>query len=245
MKKIIIAIDGPAGSGKSTTAKFVAQRLGYIYIDTGAMYRTVTLAWMRKFPLVDKEKELNRIISSYQQNPNNAEQTANNPFFQLTEEINIELINTSNGQKTLLDGEDVSEEIRTPDVTKYVSPVSAIAVVRERMTNIQRKIGENGGVVMDGRDIGTVVFPNAQLKIYLIASIEARALRRSLELKEKGIMVNVDELKQQIIERDKYDSSRNISPLRKAEDAIEIDTSYITIEEQTEKVIKLALDFIK
>ena len=221
MKKITIAIDGPAGSGKSTTARHVAHELGYVYIDTGAMYRAVTLAWIREKSGLT-EFNLCRLMDG----------------------IIITLKQTESGQKTYLNDEDVSDEIRTPIVTQYVSPVSAIACVREKMVSQQRELGKDGGVVMDGRDIGTVVFPNAELKIYLIASIEARAKRRRLEMSLKGIDIPLDELISQITERDYYDSSRSISPLMMAKDAIEIDTSELTIEGQTQKVIEHAKSII-
>jgi cytidylate kinase len=217
MKKIIIAIDGPAGSGKSTTAREVANKLGYIYIDTGAMYRAAALAFKRmnlKFTDEDFEKLMNT--------------------------IKIELKQGDNGQRTYLNGEDVSDEIRTPEITKLVSPVSANKIVREKLVEIQRQLGADGGIVMDGRDIGTVVFPNADLKIFMVASPEARAKRRTLELRAKGIDADEEEIKRELIARDKYDSTREISPLRKADDAVEIDTSALTIEEQTDKVVQLA-----
>ncbi|MFP4369245.1 MAG: (d)CMP kinase [Candidatus Kapaibacterium sp.] len=217
MRKIIIAIDGPAGSGKSTTAGKVADSLGYIYIDTGAMYRAATLLWLY----------MGRQINE-----------ANAP--EVMEKCKITMRNSPDGQLTILNGKDVSAELRTSEVTKYVSRVSAMPYVREKLTAQQRQLGENGGVVMDGRDIGTVVFPNAGLKIFLVADVDKRAERRWKELKEKGLDVHLDEIKQQIIERDKYDSSREHSPLKKADDAIEVDTSNMTIEEQVQKVIDLA-----
>jgi len=221
LKKIIIAIDGPAGSGKSTTARLAAERLGYIYIDTGAMYRAVTLAWLKQNEVFSEDVICN-----------------------LLDNIKIELKQSEYGQRTYLNGEDVSDEIRSIEVTKNVSPVSAIGCVREKLVDMQRELGRNGGVVMDGRDIGTVVFPNADLKIFLIASVDARAMRRTLELKGKGTFESVEEIKKQIIERDLYDSSRDISPLKQAEDAIEIDTSNLTIEVQTEKVVGFALEIL-
>jgi len=222
MKNIIIAIDGPAGSGKSTTAKIVAEKLGYIYIDTGAMYRAVTLACIERNTEIT-DIEVNKIV----------------------DDIKIELKQSALGQRTYLDGKDVSDEIRRPDVTKLVSPVSAMAYVREKMVQQQREMGHKGGVVMDGRDIGTVVFPQAELKIFLIASISARANRRLKELQQKGFDNSVEEIMAQIDARDNYDSSREISPLRKADDAIEIDTSDITINEQTSKILDLVNDLIK
>ncbi len=221
MKKIIIAIDGPAGSGKSSSAKIIAEKLNYIYIDTGAMYRAITLAWLES-GLELKKENLKRITDSSM----------------------IELKQSEAGQKTFLNGNDVSDEIRSTEVTKYVSPVSADAYVREKMVDLQRIIGQDGGVVMDGRDIGTVVFPNAELKIYLIASLDARVERRYLEMVNKGMSVERDEVKKLITDRDNYDSSREISPLRKANDAIEIDTSNLTINEQTNKIIILAEEII-
>jgi len=217
MKRITIAIDGPAGSGKSTTARLVAQKLGYLYIDTGAMYRAVTLYWLRNCNTLDK----NKICS-------------------MIEKINIEIHQSEYGQRTILNGEDVSEQIRHPDVNKFVSPISAFECVRNKLVDLQRELGKNGGVVLDGRDIGTVVFPNADLKIYLVASESARAQRRALELKQKGIDVSIEDIKKQLIERDKYDSSRSISPLKKADNAIELDTSDLSIEEQTNIVLNYA-----
>lgn len=222
MKQITIAIDGPAGSGKSTTAKIAAKKLNYIYIDTGAMYRAVTVAWLRS------RQELDEKIICAQM-----------------DSINIELKIIDGEQRTYLNGEDVSVEIRLPEVTKYVSPVSAIPCVREKLVALQRKLGENGGVILDGRDIGTVVFPNAELKIFLIASIEARAERRAKELREKGIDFSLAEMQKQLADRDNFDSTRSHSPLSKANDAIEIDTSELTIEQQTDLVCKLALEIIE
>lgn len=222
MKKIIIAIDGPAGSGKTSTAKIVAERLGYIYIDTGAMYRAVTLAWLRT-----KQPLNNEVLT------------------ELLKNIKIELEASPKGQITKLNGNDVSDEIRSVEVNKYVSPISAVEIVRTAMVDLQRKLAINKGCVMDGRDIGTTVFPNAELKIYLTASIGARAKRRLNEYQEKGIKdLSFDEIATQILERDKFDSTREISPLTKAKDAIEIDTSDLTLESQAEMVEKLALKII-
>jgi len=221
MKKIIIAIDGPSGSGKSTTARETARKLGYIYIDTGAMYRAVTLAAINaKIEFTDNE------------------------FIKLFENLNIELKQSDSGQRTFLNGIDVSETIRHPEITELVSPVSANGIVRTKMVELQRELGKNGGVVMDGRDIGTVVFQNADLKIFMVCNIEARGIRRAHELNLAGINANSTDIMYQLEARDKYDSSREISPLKKADDAIEIDTSDITIEEQTEKVYQLSMNKI-
>jgi cytidylate kinase len=217
MKKIIIAIDGPAGSGKSTTAKIAAEKLGYIYIDTGAMYRAITLAWIKSGSELNEEN-----------------------FKNVTNESLITLKQSSLGQRTILNGIDVSDEIRTPDVTKFVSPVSADAYVREKMVEQQRLMSIDGGVVMDGRDIGTVVFPQAELKIYLVASIEARTERRLQEMIANGMNVTFEDLKKMISDRDIYDSSRKNSPLRMAEDAVQIDTTNLSIIEQTNIIIELA-----
>ncbi len=221
MKKIIIAIDGPSGSGKSTTAREAAKKLNYLYIDTGAMYRAVTLAW------IESKTEFNE-----------------ENICQIVKNISLELKITEDGQKTFLEGKDVSFDIRKPDVTRWVSPVSAINCVRKAMVDIQRNMGNSGGVVMDGRDIGTVVFPDAHLKIFLIASLEERAIRRQKELSQSGINLSLEEVKSQLESRDIYDSSRSNSPLKKAEDAILIDTSKLTIEEQTNRVVSLALQII-
>ncbi len=222
MKKIIIAIDGPAGSGKTSTAKIVAEKLGYIYIDTGAMYRAVTLAWLRT------KKQLTSEILK-----------------EIVDNINITLEFSPTGQITKLNGKDISDEIRSVEVNKYVSPISADKYVRTAMVDLQRKLAHNQGCVMDGRDIGTTVFPNAALKIYLTASIGARAKRRLNEYIEKGMKdLSFDEIANQILERDKFDSTREISPLKKSKDAIEIDTSNLTLQEQANIVEKLALKII-
>jgi cytidylate kinase len=216
-KNIILALDGPAGSGKTTTAKLVADRLGYLYIDTGAMYRAVTFAWLKE------NKELNE-----------------KDLCKLVQGLKIELKQSDQGQKTILNEEDITDAIRLPEVTKNVSAVSAIGCVREALVKQQREIGKNGGVVMDGRDIGTVVFPNADLKIFFKASIEERAKRRAKEMIEKGLKVSIEQIKKEISDRDNYDSTRDISPLKMADDAVEIDNSNLTIDEQTTIVEMLA-----
>ena len=233
--KRLIAIDGPSRSGKSTTARLVAKELGYIYIDTGAMYRAVTVAWLRAcnqnnsiFPESNKEA-LTIPNESYD----------SHFILNLLKSIKIELKQSKDGQQTFLNGKNVSDEIREPIVTKYVSPISAISSVRDYLVAQQRELGKNGGVVMDGRDIGTVVFPNADLKIFLIASPEERAKRRTLELLAQGKNATIEEVKQLLIARDNYDSSRENSPLKKAGDSIEIDNSLLTIQEQVEIIVNL------
>jgi CMP/dCMP kinase len=219
--RIIIALDGPAGSGKSTTARRVAQELGYVYIDTGAMYRAVTLAAIRE----------SRTITDYDIAP-------------IIQTYHLELKPTPDGQCTMLGGEDVSAEIRSAEVTERVSAVSALASVREEMIRRQRAMGEAGGVVMDGRDIGTVVFPEAELKVFLVASLEERAKRRLAEIGDDALSISVEEMCERIRERDRQDSERELSPLVKADDAVEIDTSNLTIEAQTERILAMAWERI-
>ncbi len=220
-KPLIIAIDGFSSCGKSTLARMLARTLGYTYIDSGAMYRAITLFALRKNLITngtpDKEailKELAGITISFGYDQEN--------------EHNI----------TRLNGENVEEEIRRPEVSAYVSPVSAIREIREAMVLFQRKLGENGGIVMDGRDIGTVVFPHANLKIFMTADPEIRAQRRYLELSLKGIAVSMDDIRNNIAQRDYMDQNREISPLRKAPDAIILDNSNLNIQEQLDWVLE-------
>ena len=216
MKKIVVAIDGPAGAGKSTIAKLVAEKLGYAYIDTGAMYRSV--AW--KFLQTGKDFDEDRIST-------------------LAKTMVIEFKPEASVNRVFVDGAEVTEAIRSTEVTANVSRVAAIGAVREAMVAQQRRMGESGGVLMDGRDIGTVVFPKAQLKIFLTASVEERALRRYKELRAKGQDVDLAQLKEDIASRDKQDSERAISPLCQAEDALLLDTSHMNIEQVTAKILQL------
>ena len=213
----IVAVDGPAGSGKGTVTKLVGEREKLIYIDTGAMYRCVTLYMLRNQIDIENMKKVNESL----------------------ENIKIQLKIEKNKQKVYLNGEDVSLEIRTEKVHQFVSPVSKIPMVREKLTEEQRKMSQSQDIIMEGRDIGTVVFPNADVKIYLDATPEERARRRVLQNKEKGIETSYEEVLENIKDRDYRDSNREIAPLRKAEDAIYIDSSDMTIEEVVNKVIDI------
>lgn len=216
MKKIVVAIDGPAGAGKSTIAKLAAEKLGYAYIDTGAMYRSVAWKFLQTGKAFDED-----FISG------------------LSKTMLIEFKPEAKINRVFVDGTEVTDAIRTPEVTAIVSRVAAIGAVREAMVHQQRRMGEAGGVLMDGRDIGTVVFPNAQLKIFLTASVEERARRRYAEMVAKGQQVDLQQLQADIAERDKQDSERAISPLRQAEDALLLDTSDMGISEVTDRILQL------
>ena len=223
MKKLVIAIDGPAASGKSTTAKITAERLSYLYIDTGAMYRAVTFKVLaQKINLGEVEK-----------------------ISQLAEGTEIRLQQIDNLTKVFLDRQDVTNAIRTPEVTAAVSAVSSIKKVRELMVREQRRMGKEGGVVLEGRDIGTVVFPDADLKIFMVADVGKRAQRRQRDLEEQSVFLSLDELRDQITSRDQKDSERDISPLRKAEDAVILDTSRLTIEQQVNFIVERAKALIE
>lgn len=221
MPNIKIAIDGPASSGKSTTAKNAAGKLDMIYIDTGAMYRAVTYCW-----LVSGKEFNEKNVSS------------------LLDEHEFDFHFNNEKTKVYLDEKEITDEIRKQEVTKNVSKISALKAVRQYMVKIQRKIANQSGAVLDGRDIGTVVFPDADLKIFLVASIDSRAERRYNEIVRRGETVDLKSIKKELIERDLFDSSRQISPLMKAEDAIEIDTSDLTIAEQTGLVVNMAKEII-
>lgn len=216
--KISIAIDGPAAAGKSTVAKIVAEKFSYIYIDTGAMYRALTYKAQLNHTNLDDESKL----------------------FQLLKNTKIELLPGRNGQLVLLDGKDVSEAIRSSEVTNCVSIVAKHKLVREEMVKRQQELGANGGVVMDGRDIGTFVLPNAEVKVFLLASVEERAQRRHLENIQKGYPSDLEKLRQEIANRDKIDSEREVAPLRKASDAVEIDTTSLSINDVVERIVNLA-----
>ena len=212
----VVAVDGPAGAGKSTISKLMAKRLGYTYIDTGAMYRAVALKVLEdKSPLTEEA-----IIAA-------------------ARESDIDLRYADGVTKVFLNGREVTTEIRTPEVSKIVSPVAKVGFVRTRLTELQRKMAERGGVIMDGRDIGTVVLPNADVKIFLTASIGERARRRYEELKAKGFDVELETVEKDVAMRDKIDSEREIAPLKQADDAILLDSTTLTIEEVTDKMIAI------
>ena len=216
MKKITIAIDGHSSCGKSTMAKALAKKLGYIYVDTGAMYRAVTLYCMRN-NLFDAEGEV-----------------MTDRLREVMDEVKISFkFNEKTGRPdTYLNGECVEDVIRSIEVSNHVSKVAAIPFVREAMVDQQRAMGKEKGVVMDGRDIGTTVFPDAELKIFVTASAEVRAQRRYDELQAKGMPADYDDILKNVQERDYIDSHREVSPLRKADDALLLDNSHMTIEEQ-------------
>lgn len=213
MKNISIAIDGPAGAGKSSIAQAVAEKLDILYIDTGAMYRAVTLSIIRNHINLEDMESVKCLI----------------------EKIDISIKNN----KIYLNGEDVTEKIRTQEVNKLVSPVSAVPCIREKLVELQRKVASNNSVIMDGRDIGTNVLINADIKIFLTASVDERARRRYKELKGKGYEVDYESIKQDIYVRDKNDSSRAVNPLKKAEDALLIDTTCISIEDVIDEILSI------
>lgn len=217
-KNIQIAIDGPAGAGKSTIAKIVAEALGFTYIDTGAMYRAVTYKAMQQNIHLDDETKLAEMLAS----------------------STIELKPSSEGQLVFLDGKNVSAEIRSNEVTSSVSQVAAHAKIRELLVSQQQKLADNGGVVMDGRDIATHVLKNAELKVFMSATVEERARRRFIDNQKRGIESSIEKLQEEIALRDKMDSEREASPLIQAEDAIFLDTTALSIDEAAQAILKLA-----
>jgi CMP/dCMP kinase len=216
-KKIRIAIDGPAAAGKSTVAKIVAEKLSYIYIDTGAMYRSIT----------------------YKAIENNVDLNDEENLYKLLLDTKIELAPGTDGQLVYVDGQEVTNEIRQNDVTNSVSIAAKHRLVREEMVKRQQELANEGGVVMDGRDIGTHVIPDAEVKVFLLASVEERAKRRHNENTKKNIPSDLDQLKSEIAQRDKLDSEREVSPLKKAIDAVEIDTTSLGIEDVASKILTL------
>lgn len=226
MKKITIAIDGYSSCGKSTLAKALASRLHYRYIDSGAMYRCVTLymlrnGWEKDFENTGKQKIIDALDHI---------------------DIDFHFMEEKQLSETLLNGENVEKSIRSMEVNQWVSRVSAIPEVRKKMAELQRKMGRGGGVVMDGRDIGTHIFPDAELKIFMTADEQVRAQRRYDELMSKGLHVTMDEVFKNLKERDKQDTERKDNPLRKADDAIVLDNSELTKEQQLDFVLKIAYE---
>jgi cytidylate kinase len=221
-KNMIITIDGPAGSGKSTSAKLIARRLGFTYLDTGAMYRAITYLALKNNALNDQ-----------------------NEIIRLSENAKIGLGFIDGITKVTLNGQDVTSEIRSLEVNSNVSEISAIPEVRKALVRMQQAIGDNNNIVAEGRDTGTTVFPKADVKIFLIASLVERAKRRLREFQEKGEDVSFQEIELNLSKRDKIDSQRAVSPLKKALDAIEIDTSNITIDEQVELILDKITEIAK
>lgn len=220
LRKIIIAIDGYSACGKSTTAKEVAGVLGYRYIDTGAMYRAVTLYFLTHHVAITNPKEISKAL----------------------QDIHITShVNSKKGTETFLNGLNVEKDIRKMRIAEYVSPVSAIKEVRAAMVEQQRRMGKEKGIVMDGRDIGTTVFPNAEIKFFMTADMLVRGFRRQRELLDREQLIDLDDVIENIIQRDKIDTTRAESPLRQADDAIVINTTHITIDEQVDEVVRLAL----
>ena len=213
----IVAVDGPAGSGKGSITQIVAERLNLVTIDTGAMYRSVTLAMLEQNVGID---DLDKIV-------------------EILKNIKIEFKEEENTKKVFLNGKDVTLKIRSKEVNEFVSPVSTIKIVREHLANLQREMAKKIDVIMEGRDIGTNVFPNANVKIYLDATPEERARRRFKQNEENGIKIPFDEILKNVKERDYIDSHREIAPLKKADEAIYIDSTGMTIEEEANEVIKI------
>lgn len=226
MRKITIAIDGYSSTGKSTVARQLADWLDYVYVDSGAMYRAVTLYALRKGFISEEKFDRNALIEAL---PG----------------IALEFRKNKNGKAEIyLNNENVEEQIRTLEVSEFVSPIATVPEVRRKLVKLQHAMGEGKGVVMDGRDIGTVVFPNAELKIFMNASAEVRATRRYIELRDRGADISYEEVLDNVNERDHIDTHREDSPLRKATDAIEIDNTETNIEDQFHTILQLAKDRI-
>ncbi|MFB0516094.1 MAG: (d)CMP kinase [Candidatus Neomarinimicrobiota bacterium] len=213
---MVVAIDGPAASGKTTTARMVARRLGFVHLDTGAMYRAVTFACLENRLPPKESAAMAKLLAS----------------------LDVQFKSTgTDHQRTLLNGRDVSEAIRTPEITQQVSAYSALASVRERMVGLQRRIGRERPVVCEGRDIGTRVFPDARFKFFLVADLEVRARRRYDELRARGLNPPLEQIIEELRQRDEEDSTREISPLKKAEDAVIVDTTSLTIPAQVDSIV--------
>ncbi len=220
-KKIIIAIDGPSGSGKSTIAKYLADELGATYIDTGAMYRAITYEALSKNIADDAEKVI-----------------------ELLKDLDLKIKYENGVTRVFVNGKEVTDYIRSAEVNSKVSDISKIPEVRKKMLQIQRELGKNQTVVAEGRDTTTVVFPNADFKIYLTADLDVRAERRLKEYEEKGVVITYEEVRDNLAQRDKIDSSREISPLKKAEDAFEVDSTSLSIKEELDLILEKIKNYI-
>ncbi len=219
-RPFIVAIDGPAGSGKTTTAKALARDLGFIYVDTGAMYRAVALFARQRAVSITERDAICALLA----------------------EVDIRLARVDGEQQTLLNGENVEAHIRTQEMSRAASDISAIPCVREAMVDLQRKAARDAqGAVLEGRDIGTVVFPDSPCKVFLVADADTRAMRRKLQLEEKGIPADLATIRREIEERDRNDAEREHSPLRKAKDAIEVETTNTSIDEQVSMILSLVI----
>ena len=219
MKKIVIAIDGYSACGKSTTARAVAKELGFKYIDTGAMYRAVTHYFLEHHVTLTNEREVNKAL----------------------ENIKIDFNPKEGRNETYLNGLNVEKAIRSMEVNQSVSEVSTLAAVRASLVSQQQKMGRKRGVVMDGRDIGTVVFPDAELKIFMVADIDVRSARRQEELLARGQLEDLDTIKANLIKRDQIDTNREVGPLCQAKDAVLIDTTHLTFDEQVDEILSMAM----
>ena len=237
MKKITIAIDGHSSCGKSTMAKNLAKEIGYIYVDTGAMYRAVTLFAMRN-NLFNADGSIREDELKQRLNEIHIDQKLVDDSSTLNHQPSTINPQPSTIIHTFLNGEDVERDIRTMEVSSHVSPIATLPYVREKLVEQQQQMGLHGGIVMDGRDIGTVVFPNAELKIFVTASAEVRAQRRYDELIGKGMPADYDNIYQNVVERDRIDSTRAVSPLRQADDALLLDNSHMTIPEQQQWLLE-------
>jgi cytidylate kinase len=225
MGNIVIAIDGYSGCGKSSTAKAVAKTLGYTYIDSGAMYRAATLHFLNEKLSPSNEEEVKKGLDSL--------------------DISFQINQGTGLQETYLNGQNVEDEIRSMHISQKVSELATVALIRKELVAQQQRLGEGKGVVMDGRDIGSVVFPNAELKVFMTANLKTRSKRRQQELLEKGHAVDLLEIEENLADRDELDSSRAESPLMKMPDAVDVDTSDLTFEEQVAQIVQLAKTKIK
>lgn len=222
-KRLTIAIDGPSGAGKSTVARFLAKRLGYVYIDTGAMYRSVALRVKEKGISPEDELALNQLASS----------------------LHITFITEGEQTRVCCDGEDITSAIRSPEISRLASYISKQKGVREALVQMQREMGKEGGVILEGRDIGTVVFPDADVKFYLDAKSDERVRRRYHEMVEKGVKVDFKETQEELIQRDHHDMHRIHSPLKKANDALFIDSTHRSVEEVVEEMVHMVKAKVK